>query len=256
MLIERSHATALEERMALYSECGRYRYLLKIRRLEHSRGRQLLPFIGLNPSTATELEDDATIRRCLGFARNWGYAGIQMANLAAYRATNPREMLAAVDPIGPANTPAFLRSLLPGSAGTGARSGDWSASREEARCPECFGWFPVVWQGELPPGGYWWSGDSGGCPGCGAIVLVESECDYRAIPDPDAQAVACWGIRGAHTRLLAQNAAVRRELGPWLHALGRTSNGQPAHPLYLRLDTPLQRLQQYSKPSELLAEAP
>ena len=29
-------------------------------------------FIGLNPSTADETEDDPTIRRCIGFAESWG----------------------------------------------------------------------------------------------------------------------------------------------------------------------------------------
>ncbi len=60
-------------------------------------------FIGLNPSTADENEDDPTIRRCIGFARQWGYGGILMGNLFALRATNPMVMKNGHDPIGPMN---------------------------------------------------------------------------------------------------------------------------------------------------------
>ena len=50
--------------------------------------------------------------------------------------------------------------------------------KEEARCPDCGGWFDVEFDGSIPPGGFWWK-DSGACPGCDAIVCVESECDFR-----------------------------------------------------------------------------
>lgn len=50
-------------------------------------------FIMLNPSTADGTQDDPTIRRCVGFARAWGYDRLEVANLFAYRATNPRELL-------------------------------------------------------------------------------------------------------------------------------------------------------------------
>lgn len=60
-------------------------------------------FIGLNPSTADETEDDPTIRRCIGFAKSWGYGGIYMLNLFAFRATDPQVMKAAADPVGPSN---------------------------------------------------------------------------------------------------------------------------------------------------------
>lgn len=65
-----------------------------------------LPFvqwIGLNPSTADEHKDDPTIRKCMGFARRWGYGAICMTNLFAWRDTKPENMKAAVEPIGEQN---------------------------------------------------------------------------------------------------------------------------------------------------------
>lgn len=60
-----------------------------------------------------------------------------------------------------------------------------SVIKEEAQCPKCKGWFPVEWQIPgatlgIPIENYlfaspWWKG-SGDCPGCGATVLVETEC--------------------------------------------------------------------------------
>jgi len=74
-----------------------YRYLLW--RIWDDTKRPAL-FIGLNPSTADENIDDPTIRRCMGFAMDWGNGGLIMANIFAYRATNPKELRCIVDPIG------------------------------------------------------------------------------------------------------------------------------------------------------------
>ncbi|WP_276968362.1 DUF1643 domain-containing protein, partial [Metallibacterium scheffleri] len=71
--------------------------------------------VGLNPSTADETQDDPTIRRCVGFAKAWGYQALCMVNLFAFRATRPDDMLAAADPVGPDND-AHLRALS-GEAG-------------------------------------------------------------------------------------------------------------------------------------------
>jgi hypothetical protein len=51
-------------------------------------------FIMLNPSTADDTFDDATIRRCVGFAKRWGYCGLVVTNLFAYRATDPKDLKA------------------------------------------------------------------------------------------------------------------------------------------------------------------
>lgn len=84
----------------ILSPCRTYRYSLW---REWSGGEGYVMFIGLNPSTADETKDDPTIRRCVAFARDWGYSGLCMTNLFAYRATQPADMLRAEDPIGPAN---------------------------------------------------------------------------------------------------------------------------------------------------------
>ena len=66
-------------------------------------------FIGLNPSTADETEDDPTIRRCVNYAKTWSYGGIYMLNLFAFRATEPKVMKAATDPVGPSNDTNILK---------------------------------------------------------------------------------------------------------------------------------------------------
>ena len=85
------------EKGAKFSSDRLYRYLLW--RVWDKDKRSAL-FIGLNPSTADENVDDPTIRRCVDFAMRWGNGGLVMANLFAYRATNPKELKCIVDPIG------------------------------------------------------------------------------------------------------------------------------------------------------------
>lgn len=95
------------ERGAVFSPCRRYRYALH-RVWEPARGVAM--FVGLNPSTADEKADDPTIRRCIAFARAWGFGALCMTNLFAYRATQPADMLAQDDPVGPENDE-YLQAL-------------------------------------------------------------------------------------------------------------------------------------------------
>jgi hypothetical protein len=85
---------------AVISNCGKFRYSLK---REWLGGDGIVAFIMLNPSTADATQDDPTIRRCIGFAKAWRYAGIEVVNLYAFRATRPADMFAAEDPVGPEN---------------------------------------------------------------------------------------------------------------------------------------------------------
>ena len=77
---------------ALFSPDRRYRY--KLSRIWAPSKPRIL-FIGLNPSTADEVIDDATVRRCIGFAQSWGYGGIYMGNLFNLVSTNPAKLLTA-----------------------------------------------------------------------------------------------------------------------------------------------------------------
>ena len=91
--------TDVISRSAELSPCGRYRYLLT-RTLAAGTGTCL--FVMLNPSTADHTLDDQTIRQCIGFTAVWGFRRLAVVNLFAWRATLPRDMLSAIDPIGPA----------------------------------------------------------------------------------------------------------------------------------------------------------
>jgi hypothetical protein len=57
-------------------------------------------FIALNPSTADDVDDDATVRRWNGYARSWGWHGYHVVNLYAWRATDPKDLWKAADPVG------------------------------------------------------------------------------------------------------------------------------------------------------------
>lgn len=87
-------------RTARFSRCGKFRYALGRR---WGEGERTVLFIGLNPSTADHMRDDPTIRRCIDFARRWGYDGLTIANIFAYRTPYPRVLRAARDPVGPRN---------------------------------------------------------------------------------------------------------------------------------------------------------
>jgi len=85
---------------AIISECKNYRYSLW-RIWDNSKPK--IMFLMLNPSTADETKDDATIRRCTGFSKDWGYGGFYVCNLFAFRATNPNELLKQDNPFGDRN---------------------------------------------------------------------------------------------------------------------------------------------------------
>ncbi|MEU8272630.1 DUF1643 domain-containing protein [Sphaerisporangium sp. NPDC049002] len=92
-------ATPAMMRAAVLSSDGCYRYHLARRWAEGAA----VTFVMLNPSTADHHVDDPTIRRCVGFARAWGYGGLAVVNLFAWRATRPVDLGAAGDPVGPDN---------------------------------------------------------------------------------------------------------------------------------------------------------
>lgn len=87
---------------AVLSPCRTWRYALW-RDTDALVGEGTVLFVGLNPSTADERADDATIRRCVRFARDWGFARLAMGNAYALRSTDPAGLAEADDPVGPEN---------------------------------------------------------------------------------------------------------------------------------------------------------
>lgn len=88
---------------AVFSPCRRYRYRLERELGALASTRGAVAFVGLNPSTADETVDDPTIRRCMRFARDWGFRRLVMANAYAWRSTDPAGLWTALDPVGPDN---------------------------------------------------------------------------------------------------------------------------------------------------------
>lgn len=85
---------------ATFSEDKKYRYLLW---REWDPVKPGIVFIMLNPSTADERVLDPTLRRCLGYAREWGYGRMDILNIFAIRSTDPRVLYAHRDPVGEKN---------------------------------------------------------------------------------------------------------------------------------------------------------
>jgi hypothetical protein len=86
-------------RTALFSAYGRFRYRLGRRWGEGPT----VAFVLLNPSIADDEVDDATIRRCIDFAKRLGFGGLEVVNLYAYVATDPAELRRAGYLVGPEN---------------------------------------------------------------------------------------------------------------------------------------------------------
>ena len=79
---------------------GNYRYLL---RRKWDENAPQITFVMLNPSTADANQDDPTLRKCIHFAKSFSCGSLEVVNLFAYRATNPRELKKIADPVGSRN---------------------------------------------------------------------------------------------------------------------------------------------------------
>ena len=115
-MITREHIKGDAPSIAVYSDCENYRYLLT-RVWDDSKPRAL--FIMLNPSTATEVQNDPTVERCERRARALGFGAFRVTNIFAYRATDPKVMRAQEDPVGPENDASIRESL------------DWASGPED-----------------------------------------------------------------------------------------------------------------------------
>ncbi len=113
---------------ALFSPCGRWRYLL-------TRTWGSAPpvvFCMLNPSTADDRADDPTVRRCRGFARAWGYGGLVVVNAYGWRAVDPAALWRADDPVGRDND----RHLVVAAAGAALVVAAWGAQIRRDRAEQ------------------------------------------------------------------------------------------------------------------------
>jgi hypothetical protein len=99
-VITRQHTKGDAASTAVYSDCENYRYSLT--RSWDPSGLKVL-FVMLNPSKATEIQNDPTVERCERRARTLGFGAFQVTNIFAWRETNPHLMRKAVDPVGPDN---------------------------------------------------------------------------------------------------------------------------------------------------------
>lgn len=104
-MITRQHQKGDAASEAVYSDCETYRYALT---RVWAPSEQRLSFIMLNPSKATEVENDPTIERCERRTRALGFGGFRAVNIFALRETNPQKMRRHPAPEGLENE-SFLR---------------------------------------------------------------------------------------------------------------------------------------------------
>lgn len=103
-MITRHHTDGMTKSWASYSDCENYRYVLE--RVWKPDGTKLT-YIMLNPSKATEQQNDPTIERCERRARQLGYGAFRVCNIFAWRETDPMALRKADAPIGPDNDAAL-----------------------------------------------------------------------------------------------------------------------------------------------------
>jgi hypothetical protein len=97
----------MTESGAEFSPCRRWRYLLWRR---WNASQPVANFLMLNPSTADELKLDPTCARARDYAERWGFGALIVTNIFAFRNTNPNQMKAEADPVGPGNDAAIVRA--------------------------------------------------------------------------------------------------------------------------------------------------
>ncbi len=132
--------------MFSYSQ-GAYRYLLW-RQLNHSS--QTCLFIMLNPSIADAVRLDPTVKKCIHWAREWGFGRLEVVNIFAYVSTDPTPIRKGYDWIvGPYND-AYIEAAIDrsdriivawGAHGTVMNRGDrvLKLIEEAGRSAWCFG---------------------------------------------------------------------------------------------------------------------
>lgn len=93
---------------AKFSPCHQYRYVLTRRWDDRDAGYCM--FCMMNPSGADEKASDQTVSKCCRMAKRWGFSGIHVTNVCAYRATENKRLLSVADPVGPENIAIILET--------------------------------------------------------------------------------------------------------------------------------------------------
>ena len=115
-----------------FSKCRKYRYTLW---RFWDRSLPKVMFLGLNPSTADEIKNDPTVTRCINYAKLWGFGGMYMMNIFAFRTTYPVELKKANDPIGKNNNSWIMKISKDVDKCIGAWGNDGNfMSRHETIC--------------------------------------------------------------------------------------------------------------------------
>ena len=96
------------KKSAVISQDGLYRYSLE---RTWDEKKPTILFVCLNPSTADAVEDDATVRRMISFARQFGGGRLLVGNLFAFRSKNRNDLYTAKDPVGPENDEHLRRMI-------------------------------------------------------------------------------------------------------------------------------------------------
>lgn len=94
-LFPRGVEDPLDAERTRFSDDRRHRFTLFRSFKNRAPGRDpdhYVAFIGMNPSSATEVSADATVARCIDFAFRWGFGGFYMLNALSLRATDSREL--------------------------------------------------------------------------------------------------------------------------------------------------------------------
>jgi hypothetical protein len=97
----KARITMHKNRNTIFSACRKYRYVLW--REWDMFSDSFANFICLNPGSADETQDDATVRACEEYAKRWGYGALCITSLFAFQAEDPQIMMSADDPVGPEN---------------------------------------------------------------------------------------------------------------------------------------------------------
>lgn len=93
---------------AILDDTKQYRYHFSC---EWGDGGRFVTFVMLNPSIGNQEQEDATLKKCVTYAKKWGYDGLNVVNLFAYISTEPKNLRRQIDPVGPDNNRHVLETV-------------------------------------------------------------------------------------------------------------------------------------------------